>query len=330
MSDRAFFTVRLMNAEGKLAEEPNCTIDFRRTDGTTVSSARHVMLPPERRFVLPAFPQERNLYCVITPSLYGIVTSRFFTPTEDKAEQEDITVLRSPDAWAPKFTSFSALPPARFSRLIQVIANSTQVDVKNGRALGRLDAAYDGLTAPAEMLAKMALLNLFAVTTDTTEPISNLNWFSFVNQIVRIDRERFVAEVDPKLFDIVQNILARMDEFKKAGFFTEPASLHYDNIPSRYTISGDLITVKVRYEQGNVQLTMGKVKSNGRDVTLLDCDMDEHCNIIEHTGDLFLHVFTGGTHPIDMHEYIVRKDPGIQLGYELLPASKDATFAAHV
>jgi len=330
MSDRAFFTLCLKNAEGSLAEEPNCSIDFRRTDETSVSSARHVVFPPERRFVLPAFPQERNLCCTIAPSLYGVVTSHFFTPEAGKPQQQDVTVLRSPDQWSPKFTSFSALPPARFSRLNQVIANSAEVDVKNGRALGRLDAAYDTLSAPAEALSKMALLNLFAVTTDTTEPISNKNWFSFVNEIVRIDRERFVAEVDPKLFETVQTILARLDEFKEAGFFTEQASLHYDNIPTRYTLSGDLITVKVRYEQGNVQFTMGKATSNGRDVTLLDCDMDEHSNIIEHTGDLFLHVFTGGTHPIDMHEYIVHKDPGVQLGYELAPTAKAVAFTAHV
>ena len=62
---------------------------------------------------------------------------------------------------------------------------------------------------------------------------------------------------------------------------------------------------------------MGAARTEGKDVVLLDCDMDEHSNIIEHAGDLFTHVFTGGTHPIDIHEYIVHHDRNVQLGYTL-------------
>src|SRR5262249_39795910 len=173
------------------------------------------------------------------------------------------------------------------------------------------------LASDQQILAKMALLNLYAVLSDEKEPIGNTNWFRFVQQIVRIDQERFVAEADPALFDIVETILKNLDTFKSKGYFTESASLHVENIPPRYTLTADLITVKVRYEQGNVQFTMSKATTNGRNVVLLDCDMDEHSNIIEHVGDLFTHVFTGGTHPIDMHEYIVHHNPGVQLGYTL-------------
>ncbi len=329
MPDVAFFTINLLNTEGTAAEEPNSTVNFVRSDRTCTVGAQHVVFPPQRRFALPAYPTESVLFCEIAPSLYRPVQSRLFTPDDAKPQEETITVLRLPDAWQPEFIPQTVLPPDRFQALTKVIANSTQVDVKHGRELGRLDTAYETLTAPAEILAKMALLNLYAVTTDTREPISNADWFSFVTQIVRIDRERFIAEVKPELYDIVQKILNNLSLFKKQGFFTESASLHYDNIPSRYTVTANLITVKVRYEQGNVQFTMGTTKCNdGRDVVILDCDMDEHSNIIGHIDDLFTHVFTGGTHPVDMHEYIMHKDPGVKLGYTLRPAKAGIASAA--
>jgi hypothetical protein len=34
--------------------------------------------------------------------------------------------------------------------------------------------------------------------------------------------------------------------------------------------------------------------------------------------DFFKHQFTGGTHPIDIHEYIARHDPNVDLGYQLV------------
>lgn len=321
MSDIAYFTIQLRTAESTPAEEPNCKVDFRRTDQTSAGGAPHVVFPPDRTFALPAFPQERTLYCDITPSLYQPVKSEFFTPDAGKPREEQVIAVRLPDAWSPEFVKLADLPAQRFQLFTTVIASSTQVDVKHGRDLGSLDAAYEGLTALPEKLAKMALLNLYGVTMDTREPIGQKSWFSFVNQIVRIDRERFVAEVKPELYDIVKRILGNLNDYKGQGFFTEPAGMHYDNIPTRYTLDGELITVKVRYAQGNVQFTMGKARSGGQDVVLLDCDMDEHSNIIEHGGDLFMHVFTGGTHPVDMHEYIVHDDPGVDLGYQLVPAN---------
>src|SRR6059058_2453644 len=101
--------------------------------------------------------------------------------------------------------------------------------------------------------------------------------------------------------------------------------MHYDNIPQRYVLTSSLISVKIRYEQGNLQLTLGQATCDGKKVVLLDCDMDEHSNVIEHAGDLFLHVFSGGTHPIDMHEYIVHNDTEVNLGYSLEPKPEPAS-----
>lgn len=317
MSNTCRFGINLVNAEGNPANDPNCFVGFHRMDNTTIREARNIPFPPDHIFTLPGWPQEQNLYCTIEPALYRLVKSNIFLPRGNK--QSTVPAVRLPDKWTPDFQSLAKLAGPRFDPFLKVVSNSPDVDVKHGPVLGNLGTAYDQLAGSQQILAKMALLNLYAVMTDEKEPIGNTHWFRFVQQIVRIDQERFVAEVDPALYDIVETILKRLDTFQSQGFFTEPAGLHVDNIPQRYTLTGDLITVKVRYEQGNAQFTMGKATTNGRDVALLDCDMDEHSNTIGHLGDLFIHVFTGGTHPIDMHEYIVHHDKGVQLGYGLSP-----------
>lgn len=110
--------------------------------------------------------------------------------------------------------------------------------------------------------------------------------------------------------------------------------MHYPNIPARYDCPANLaepmITVKKRYEQGDVQLTMTSYKTG---VYLVDCDMDEHLNLIGHTVDLLAHAEeelqnpqVDGTEPVLMHEYIVRDSAQqaadgiatVDLGYALV------------
>ena len=38
--------------------------------------------------------------------------------------------------------------------------------------------------------------------------------------------------------------------------------------------------------------------------------------------DFLKHQFTGGTNPIDIHEYIVHRQKGVDLGYELRPRTE--------
>ena len=52
----------------------------------------------------------------------------------------------------------------------------------------------------------------------------------------------------------------------------------------------------------------------GSRVTILDAQ-DQ---LVAHLGDLFKHRFTGGTNPIDIHEYLALAHPGIDLGYDLV------------
>jgi hypothetical protein len=156
-------------------------------------------------------------------------------------------------------------------------------------------------------------LNLFAVLSDEVDPVSGAPWFTFVRNFVRLDQERFSAEIDPALFENVQTIVNELSStYKAQGFFTEPAAdlpLHIPNIPTKYHSDANLVqilTLKKDYEQGNVQLTVSFLRVNGVAVHLLDCDMDEHRNIVLHSFDIVNHMVTGGTNPISMHEYVVR------------------------
>jgi hypothetical protein len=257
----------------------------------------------------------------------------FFMPRGNANPSHEFLVSRLPNKWAPAFTQLAELLSPRFDRFKQVVAVSTDVDLKSGPAIGDLSAKYDAVAGTPQVLAKTALLNLYAVLSDEVDPIANAPWFSYVRRFVRLDQERFLAEVDPALFENVQTIVNELSStYKAKGFFTEPPAdlpLHIPNIPTKYHSDANLVqilTLKKDYEQGNVQLTVSFLRVNGVAVHLLDCDMDEHRNIVLHSFDIVNHMINGGTNPISMHEYIVRDsaqtdsngNSSIDLGYKLV------------
>ena len=148
----------------------------------------------------------------------------------------------------------------------------------------------------------------------------------------QIGQERFLAEVDKALYTNVLTILTGLHgAFADQGYSTEPPedqALHTPNIPPQYDFSTNLvqmITLKIAYEQGDVQLTVSLLNSARGQIYLLDCDMDEHLDILAHAVDIAEHIQNGGTHPYLMHEYIVRKSARqaggvstVDLGYVLV------------
>lgn len=262
-------------------------------------------------------------------SRFDAVSGFFLLPRSSPSKQYEVKVARLPGKWTPQFTLLDALPLPRFDPFKKVLAVSKKVDMKEGPRVGDLGKKDDELADGAQALAKAALLNFFAVLSDEQDPIGEVPWFSYVREIVRMDRERFLVEVDPILFESVQTILIKLSStYKEQGYFTESPALHYANIPARYHSDRNLreiITVKKKYEQGNVQLTVSYLNTPRCVVHLLDCDMDEHANIVEHGFDIIKHLINGGTSPIAMHDYIVRdsaqKAGGvatIDLGYKLV------------
>jgi hypothetical protein len=334
MSDQISITLQATTMEGLGAEDPLVTVTV------------HEESPIPQPVATAKIPNFKSLATVNVPAPAGYPTwrvyvsfSKFdansgfvFFPSTNRPQRFTMKVSRLPTQWKPQFTSLAGLPTPRFDPLKKVLSISKNVDLKNGPAVGDLGAKFDTLADPSQILAKMALLNLFAVTSDESDPEAypSVPWFTYVRKVVRIDQERFIAEADPALYENVQTILRKLQStYTAQGYFTESAALHTANIPPQYDIQNQLllpmITVKKKYEQGNLQLTLAAVSTASGVVHLLDCDMDGHANIVEHGFDLVKHIFDGGTHPVDMHEYIVEDSAQqsggiskIDLGYQLV------------
>ena len=322
MDNMGNLLLNLTNAEGNPAHEPDCRIEFLRLDGRTIGRADHLEFPPLHRFTLPAFPQAHNLHCVITPSLYRIVQSNFFTLTDGHEDSQSATVVRDPGQWQPRFTPWNSLTNT-FTQLKSVLQGNF-LKLKHGMDVGVVTSAvYDAMNSPALQLAKMALLNLFTVLSNQNDPISGKNWFTFVKQILVIDQERFIALATSDLYESIDHIANNMLQFQRDGFFPGDTSLHVDNIPSAFQLTAPMISVKRKYDVGNLQFTMAKAKNQQGDCILADIDIDEQSNPILHATDFFKHMFTGGTHPLDIHEYIVHQQKGVDLGYDLRPRSEN-------
>src|ERR1041384_4229624 len=319
-ADGSHFAMTVKTAEGRSDAAMRGRVSFVSNTGTTISMFGPVSFAARQSFPVPAFPAVQALRCDVAFDGYRPQPSRNFIPRANQTLEAPVTAMREPGAWVPAFRPFGELDPDRFARFIRVAKASDAVGfVKQAPTLGPLVAAYDTLAGQQGQFAKMALLNLYAVLSDEDDPVSGRRWFELVRKIVRIDRERFVSEVDPQVFSSVRTILGNLNQF---GYTTEPSpQLHRQNFPDVPSIT-DLITVKKSFEQGTIQLTVAKTQTAAGATFYLDVDADEHEQIALHTIDLFKHTFNGGTHPIDIHEYIVahaatQGDGEIDLGYEL-------------
>ncbi len=186
--------------------------------------------------------------------------------------------------------------------------------------LGKFGAEnYDDVDDPQIILAKTCLLNLFAKLTVLKVPTAAERiWFSFVREILEIGRERLIALVDRQMAKIVRRIKDNISKFP--DYRHTPAANHHKNMPAMYAVpKSKMFSIKSREENGNIQLTLGPGQdSNGQEVLLLDVDIDESGELFEHVADVFKHVFTGGTHPFDIHEFLGLAHPEVPLGYELV------------
>jgi hypothetical protein len=335
-------TIAAKTMEGLDATDPSLTVTITELTGLEQTVSRTVIPDFNGSVTLNIGPPEGfpTWSVAVAFSLYdaGLDSAFVFQPSGQPNITHTFALSRLPNRWRPNFTRLASLAAPRFSPFKTVVAVSDNVDLKVGEIIGDLNSNYDTLASQAAILAKTALLNLFTVLTDEVDPVALLEqpqrsvpWFSYVRRIVRLDQERFLAEVDPALFENVSIILAKLGStFGAQGYFTESPSLHLANIPPQYNAEDNLqqiITIKKDFEQGNLQLTVSFLIVNGVAVHLLDADLDEHRNIVLHGFDIIKHIFNGGTSPVDMHEYIVensaQQEPGgistVDLGYQLFP-----------
>lgn len=320
MSNEGFFQLGLADVSNRPVNESKVKVGFVRVaDNKTILSAANLAFPPPHRFAVPAFPQERNLFCEVATQRHRPRRSGIFTLTDGETIVRNLTLFRQPDKWTADFTEWDQLP-SHFQPFKEVLNRSSAVKVKGGKLLGKFTGAtYDGVADKTAVSAKAALLNLYTKLTDLKEPTGgNEPWFSFVREVVEIGKERFIAAVDPRMGEIVRAIKDDIGRFK--DYKNTPAQNHFGNIPTAFRVQkSKMFSIKSDEDHGNVQLTMAPGKdATGNDLLILDADIDENGRLLAHLADLFKHKFTGGTHPFDIHEYLALDNPNRPLGYKLV------------
>jgi len=321
MGNEGVLELSLLGVDAAPAADPATFVSFTRSvDGEEIGRVKR-SFPPDRRFTLPAFPQARAIACRITPQRYRGREVGIFTLTDGETIRRGPTVFRVPQHWTAAFVRWTDLPTA-LDLLKSGLEASLGLRVKDGKRLGQfVRAAFDDVD-PADRLtvnAKACLLNLFAKLSSMKEPVfARKPWFGFVDDVLEIGRERMIALVDEEMLTRVLEIHGNIDRFEE--YKRTPVGDHAKNIPPGFTFAkSKMVSIKTVEEQGNLQLTLTPATdASGAQVTLLDADIDENGKLMAHLADLFKHHFNGGTHPFDIHEYLVLEDPSRQLGYELI------------
>lgn len=320
MSNQGFFELGLLDMAARPVSESNVKVSFfRAVENKIISTAAGLNFPPAHRLALPAFPQERQMFCEVTPPRFLQRKSGIFLLTDGETVSRNLTLFRRSDKWKAEFVAWDDLPNLHLP-LKKVLDRSSAVKVKGGGQLGKFtQATYDNVSDKTTVNAKAALLNLYVKTTETLDPTgAGEPWFSFVKEVLEIGRERFIAVVSPDMEASVRKISGDIGAFP--GYKKTNAQNHFGNFPPAFNVvKSKMVSVKTKEENGNLQLTMARGKdSTGADIFLLDADIDENGKLMAHIADLLKHKFNGGTHPFDIHEYLVFSDPNRPLGYTLV------------
>jgi hypothetical protein len=323
MSNQGVLKLSLKDVRDQLAVDPDTKIDAIRLDGAAMTIGTfNLRFPTDQGLRLPAFPQARNLVCEVKPRRYRHCKTDIFSLTDGKVLPFEMRVVRNPKEWQAQFTLWNQLS-SRFEGLKSIL-DISRIKVINGPSLGKFtNDIYDQITDTRTVMAKASMLNIFTKLMLTPEPIGGMHpWFSFIRQILLIDRERFFAIVDPEMGEIFKRILQNIDEFnhyKKADH-----SLHVNrleqNLPGFRIFKSKIRSLKTDERHANLQFTLAPATdASGNDVLLLDVDIDEHGVLLNHLIDVILvHPINGGTHPFDVHEYLRRSHRNLEFGYELI------------
>ena len=314
----------LRDVAGQPVADPQARFTFRRlSDNRQVANQFTGPLTGHgASFDLPVATGEA-VVCELDLQRYRFARSPIFFRTPGPPVKRASQLFREPLEWTPGYTKWDQLGSS-FDDLKRVLTDSKHVQLfKKGLDLKQLAGdRYDDLSGADELLAKTALLNTHS-RLNTPEPVSDTRtWFSFVQEIIAIGRERFLAMVHPDMGALVREIHEHIDEFR-ADYERTPAENHRGNVPPalqpRIT---SMVSIKSTHAKGNFQLTITHLANP--DEVLLDTDIDENGDLLGHLFDLFKHKLTGGTHPHDVHEILVFQHhkqgatTPLDLGYKLI------------
>lgn len=311
----------LCDVAGRPVVDPAVLVKLGPPDGVGTVTTTVALTGAPIRVVVPDGPAGPALILRVIPSLYrdGAVTCTVdgggaVTPTRP------LRLPRRPALWRASFTPWDSLA-GPFRTLQDVLAASSAFRLGQVSAPARWSgSAFDGVDVADESaaFAKMSLLNLFARLREETAPGTGAPWFARVRELLLATRERFIAEVDESCWATVHDL----GERERGGYRAAPVKLHIENfraIPGVTAVSR-AASVKTAERKANLQFSVAKVTRHGRETFLLDTDIDENGGLLLHTFDLIRHAFSGGTNPLDIHECLCVGFPGVDLGYDLVPA----------
>ncbi|MBL8150537.1 MAG: hypothetical protein JNN15_11480 [Blastocatellia bacterium] len=315
MANNLTFQLELVDVKGQPIEDKAVQVRFFKISGQQIGADHFVQYSkksPKLSFSLTGFPENFAIKYEAFPSNYRQIEG--IIPTMQGDISRKVVLAVKPDKWSAEFMKWNDLSENFFS-LKSVLDKSDNIFlIETKQNLGKLiDDGYNSLAEAEAVLAKASLLNLYAKMMLLQVPDQEVNWFSFVEEILQIGRERFIAIVKPTMWQAIDKAIRNSEFYEKAN-----ASNHKGNIPSGYKID-EIVSTKTDEENGNLQMTVAKTttKSN-QNVTILDADIDENARLLLHFFDLIKHAFNGGTHPYDIHEYMLLKHQGLDLGYKLV------------
>ena len=331
-SNRGRLNLRLLTVEGQPISDSNARLKII-TLGTNLKKQElfnePVEFPLAEPISMPAVPQVREAFCQITTTRFRDVETKVFKVFDDEETDLPVKLLRKPDEWQPSFLPFDRLPSG-FDRLKEVLARSPEIKVRNGEGLAFfVESNYDQITESSDertRAAKLGLLNLYTKMSNLLEPVENrVSWFSFVEEVLEIAQSRMIALVRPEMARKVLTITQDFGDFD--DYKPTPSDNHFVNMPVRFGVEKDeMFSIKTRDRKGNLQLTFGPGRLNGKDVIVLDADIDESGTLLEHLKDVLRHKITKQqTHPFDVHEFIANElheaevpNDNVPLGYNLV------------
>ena len=309
--------LNLVDVSGHPLVDPEVRFQFRRPTESRLEGDP-VVLPVNGSpivFRLHAFPI-RPLVCDITPSRYRYRPTPIFRVRAEAEEAMTLEFAREPGQWKADFVKWSRLGEI-VEPLKIVLRDSGEVrrrgtnEVLTGQA-----KSYDRLPGERWELAKAGMLNIHYRMSTLTDPISReRTWVSFMERLLEVGPDRFIARVHSDLFEVVRTIHRDAEEFR-GEYGRASAENHRRNFPVEFRRVAELVSIKSADEFGNLQLTVARVP--GESLTLLDADIDENGNLLRHFFDVLRHKVTGGTHPFDIHEILKAENPQADLGYSLV------------
>ena len=126
MANEGFFTLNLMDVRGRPINESKVKVGFfRLSDNKSLHSDKYDF-PPPHTFTLPAFPQEKHMYCDVTAPRYRMRRVSPFLLTDGEAITRNISLFRRPDKWTADFTAWDQLG-SQFLLLRDVLKESSAV-----------------------------------------------------------------------------------------------------------------------------------------------------------------------------------------------------------